>query len=353
MKSVFRIGILLLIVSVVVLTPAFSVNAQDGCLPGLSADDCALVAAADANVATIKSFQIESFTFNLNVSGAPEGDLGIAVSGAGSIDATAVKPDVTDPASALSGLMALITLDASVTGTQPQQDAAEFRVVGGDLYMNVASAGEQWLKLNLPQLIQAGMQGGGLPFDPSMIAGTVGSVDPAQLAALGSVFEQVPDLVSGSAADGPTVDSVPTRALTANVDLKPLGEFLSTPQASQALQQAFGDKAAMIGMMGPMLQPIFNTTTIQATRYIGVGDQMPHGLMIVFKTTLDPQTLATLSGETPSAGAKPITVDLQFEVKLGQINTAQPVEAPANAQDMTQMITGGMNMMRATPTPSK
>jgi hypothetical protein len=264
-----------------------------------------------------------------------------------------MNPDVTDPIVAMNGLMALIAFDASLTGTDPQQGSAEFRLIDGDLYLMVSEAGEQWLKLNLPQIIQAGMQSGNMPFDPSMIAGAAGAVDPAQLAALGSAFEQVPNLVTGSAADGPAVDSVPTRALTANVDLKPLGEFLSSPQASQALQQAFGDQAAMIGMVGPMLQPIFNTTTIEATRYIGVSDQMPHGLRFVFNTTLDPQTLAMLSGETPAAGAQPVTVNLEFEVRIGQLNTAQPVTAPADAMDMTQMITGSMNMMMATPTPSQ
>lgn len=353
MKSVFRLGVLLLMVSVFALAPAFSAKAQGGCLSGLSADDCALAAAADANIANIKSFQIESFTFNLTVAGAPEGDTAIAVTGSGTIDATAMNPNVSDPAAALAGLIAQLTMNASITGTSPQQGTAEFRIVDGDLYLNVSGAGEQWLKLNLPQLIQAGMQGGNLPIDPSMIAGAAGSVDPAQLAALGSAFEQVPNLVTGAAADGPTVDNVQTRAVTANVDLKPLGQFLSTPQATQALQAALGQQAASVAMLAPMLQPIFDKTTIQATRYIGVSDQMPHGLSINFATTIDPQTMAMLSGETPAAGAKPISVSLQFDVRLAQINTPQPVQTPANAMDMTQMITGSMNMMMATPTPSK
>lgn len=352
MKSLFRLGVLLLMVGVFALAPAFGVSAQDGCLPGLSADDCALAAAADANVANIKSFQIESFSFNLSVAGAPEGDMAIAVTGAGTIDATAMNPNVSDPAAALAGLLMQLTMNASLTGAEAQQGALEFRIVDGNLYILSSDAGEQWLMLNLPQLIQAGMQGGNLPIDPSMIAGAAGSVDPAQLAALGSAFEQVPNLVTGSAADGPSVDNVATRALTANIDLKPLGEFLATPQAAQALQ-ALGDEAASLAMLGPMFQPIFDTTTIQATRYIGVSDQMPHGLSINFATTLDPQTMAMLSGEAPAAGAKPISISMQFDVRLAQINQAQPVEVPANAMDMTQMLTGGMNMMMATPTPSK
>ncbi|MCC7207837.1 MAG: hypothetical protein IT323_11055 [Anaerolineae bacterium] len=352
MKSLFRLGVLLLLVGVFALAPAFSVSAQDGCLPGLSADDCALAAAADANVANIKSFQIESFSFNLSVAGAPEGDMAIAVTGAGTVDATAMNPNVSDPASALAGLLMQLTMNASLTGPEAQQGALEFRIVDGDLYILSSDAGEQWLMLNLPQLIQAGMQGGNLPIDPSRIAGAAGSVDPAQLAALGSAFEQVPNLVTGSAADDPSVDNVATRALTANIDLKPLGEFLATPQAAQALQ-ALGDEAASLAMLGPMFQPIFDTTTIQATRYIGVSDQMPHGLSINFATTLDPQTMAMLTGEAPAAGTNPISISMQFDIRLAQINQAQPVEAPANAMDMTQMITGGMNMMMATPTPSK
>jgi hypothetical protein len=79
MKSIFRFVLLMAVVALgfAGLTPA-NVSAQGACT--LAADDCALLEASAAVAADqYTKFTIESFSFVMNLTGSPTGDVAIDV----------------------------------------------------------------------------------------------------------------------------------------------------------------------------------------------------------------------------------------------------------------------------------
>jgi hypothetical protein len=342
MRSFSRLS-LLLIVAVLALAPVFTVSAQGGdCPPGWSADDCALNAAADAKAEGIMSFRMESWSVSLVVTGAPDGDLNVQVSGDGAIDATSVVPDEANPLSVLDGLTMIMAMEASMAqGASSTSGALEIRIVDGMGYINgVQTTQGTWWGMDLGRILAAAMaaqsdDGGELPIDPSTVAELASN---PMIAGLLGGLAQAPGFITGEGADGPTIDGQATRALTTRVNLSALLQFLSSPETSQQLTQMLGQEGAMVMMLVPMFQPILDATTIVGTRYVSPADQMPRGIMFEFATQIDPNLLAGLTGGRPDPNARPISINLMFEVRLAAINQPVTVEAPADATDQTDMI---------------
>lgn len=335
MKFTFRLALLMALVAVIAFAPALNVVRAQDCPPGLSAEDCALLAKINTPVEMAPSFKIEGFSVNLAVSGAPGGDIALDVTGSGALDASKVDAaalNTGDTTALFKTLIFQLAMNAALKGGGADQAGdLEVRVVGGEVYVKGAMiTGGQWFKLPADQL--AGAAGGALPVNPGMAQGL--AQDPAVAGGLAQLFAAVPSALTYSSAEGPTVGGKATRAITTSVNLEAIVKGLFAPENREALKGLLGalgagpvDDAqlAQLDQIVVLLEPTLKATKIEFTVYGEPTEGKFAGFALVIETTVD-QTLAGLLG-----GTNAISVSVKVDVKVAEMGQPVTVEAPADA----------------------
>jgi hypothetical protein len=335
MKITFRLALLVALVAMLAFAPALNVVRAQDCPPGLSAEDCALLAKINTPTEMASSFKIEGFSINIAVTGAPTGDLSLDVTGSGALDTSKVDSAALsggDTAALIKGLIFQLAMNAALKqGGSDQAGDLEIRIVGGEVYLKGAMVtGGRWFKLPPEQL--AGAAGGGLPVDPGMAQGL--AENPAIVGALTQLFSSIPSAVTYSAAGGPTVGGKATRAITTSVNLEAIVKGLFAAGNRDALKSLLGalgagpvDDAqlAQLDQIVVLLEPTLKATKIEFTVYGEPTEGKFAGFALVIQTTVD-QTLAGLLG-----GTNPISVSVKAEVKVAEMGQPVTVEAPADA----------------------
>lgn len=321
MKVSFYKFVTLALIGLVALIPALGVSAQ-GCPPGIGASDCALIAAATGeNASKLASFAMD-FTVDAVIKGLEGGDVTLKVNGSGGIDTSKVNPMAADPAEALAGLVFSTLMDASLSaGGQTQSGNVEIRIVDGRAFVRGIDDTNNWIEVPSDELFE---QLGTIydnARDMGDLGGLLGSLDDPGLSGLFSVQTVY------TAADGPTVDGISTRAITATIDLKPFLQALADPAVSEALSQIIPQddpNVAQLGSFLPLLGALFKEAKIVDTQYYGT-DGTFRGLKLELSLIVDGRMAAMLTG-SPSD----IEVRFALDVRLSKLGEPFTVEVPIN-----------------------
>jgi len=347
MKSIIRLGVFLL-VALMVVSPAISTRAQDTCY-GVPEADCKLVTEASANSA---AFQ-QGFTMDYKIAFSGKGTSNgtdssgaVNVSGSGVLGTAAAAAAGADPSAMMNAFLFsnVINFETSGSGT-PQKGSIEVRVVNGNLYFKSDLMGGKWqyvtgaelqaaLTSALSKMSSAGAGAGG--------TGGTGGMNPMSnpelLTAL-MAAPNIPGVITGEAADGPTVDGQATRKVTYNFDLATLiGAKEFRPVVKAALSQQAAGAEVTDAQIDENVQKA--TTALQNTKFsayvlVGSADKITHGFGVSLNAVIDEATAKLMN----STGAGELNAN--FDITFSKVGQAVTVEAPADAVKFDMSMFGG------------
>lgn len=361
MKPVIRFCLILLIATLVIAPVAISRAQGTACLPGLQAADCDLLTAATKGSITSTTMD---YVLSVNVTGL-EGvksgsttlhDIALNVAGNGplSIDKSKMPAKISgsDPKS-LTDLFGALTLGNAIkvdlkNGSDVQSRSFEFRIVGGKLYYMADNA-------DMYPDSQKSLVGKWLVADPSQMqsnpgfSSAMGNVamgssmaNPASMAQAQAMIQQflaVPGFITAARADANN-----EATFTVNVDIATL---LKSPQFKPILTSiaasmggASGtkmDENQLNAMLG-MVTPYFEGLKITVTDVVGTQDKLVHGFGLHIALSLTAEQLQTLgamgggsSGGDMPTFTNPLTADINFSIKLANLNQPVTLAAPEGA----------------------
>lgn len=333
----------LLIVIILALGLVSVASAQDDmtCM-GLSSDDCAILQAADANSANIKSFTT-NFQFNLTVGGLESvqpgmGEVNIRADGSGPIVMDESKMTADDPT---AGLGMAMTINGSTSGTgEDASGSISFVIADGNFYLQNPATGE-WEGTALSGVMDE-LGSSGLPLSPDMLSGEAASAatDPtAMLSQLGLAEEDVMKIVQTPgflvqerlADESMMGQNMYPFAFT--IDFVPLFSSADFQQLLTTLSQSSSDPSmAQVGMMGQMLPMLVKEGSIKMTRWVGADDQFIHRFALDINANVDVSMLAGSTGDSSAAPTGPITLKMSLVVDLTDINNTAAPAAPEGAK---------------------
>jgi len=269
----------------------------------------------------------------------------ISVDGTGVLGAAAAAAGASaDPTAAMSALLFsnVINYNATTDGNA-QKGSVEIRVANGNIYFKSDMlGGGKWQFISSAdaatylKAIQGSMTSG------AGAGGTAGMnpmSNPEMLTALMSI-PNIPGVITGAAADGPTVDGQATRQITYNIDLATLvaaKEFRPVLKAGLT-QQAKGAEVtdAQVDEIVTKASAALKNSKLAFYVLVGSEDKTTHGFGVNFSLSLD-ETTAKLLG---SSGAGDLSAS--FDITLSKIGQAVTVEAPADAVKFDpSMMMGG------------
>lgn len=294
----------LLLIIIILLSAVASVGAQDACL-GLSADDCAIIQNANANMANVTSFN-QSYLFRLSVTG-------IAA-----LDPTASDIEVTSDG---SGPMVLggegqipfamqLSMNGAIEGPESQSGTMEFVITGDKLYLQNPTD-QTWLAVDLVQAIESQ----GATFDPAQFdAAMSGLMSPEAMAGLAEIAA-IPGFITYERL----ADENGNIPFSLTIDVT---KFLQAPEF-QSFAQGMAQADPNIGMIGTLLPMLLSEGTINITQWVSPDNY-------ISKMSLDVKGTIDASAMNPEA-TSPIVIDLHFEVSLSDINGSFDIVAPEGA----------------------
>lgn len=362
MKSIFRVGVMLVMVAMLMVAalPAVTVRAQGDMCFGLKADDCLLAntMADSAAMSKLTSFTMD-YTITLKADmGDTAKNVDFKVTGKGpfSIDTTKVSGGTGDPTATIGALMMSNVMQASLTSEgKSQQGTFEFRIVNGDLYFmgDMATKGK-WMKVNLAKAVtqimqnpmfssmMSGMSGGGALGGASSNPAMAAMSDPEVMKALAAI-PNIPGVITAQRNDDIVIGSQKVAVFTYNLNVLPLVQSKEfAPVLKAALKSQSGGAEVddkQVNQIIAMAQMFLKDFKFSVTRYVGADDKLPHGLGLALSLKLD---AATASLVTSSSDSKPISIDFNFDVKLDKIGEKVSVDAVSDAQEVdTGSMMGG------------
>lgn len=331
MKSRFLVLFLALLL-VFGLVPV--VGAQGDTCYGLSADDCAILQAAEAKSGEITSFNLNyNFNLNANVSSLAamglmadpsEGILEVSSSGGGPI---AWNPNAENPMDALQ-LALDVTASVLGGGTDESVDLS-FVIVDGNFYIKDPDTGN-WSGSSLETLAQSG----GLPFD--LTAMLEGGGDPSAMLEGAPGMGDMGDMdmsayiVQNRLAD----DNLMGQTMYPFQTTVDVGAFLNSPEFQNIMNSAMQSAAGTnpnVGMAAAMLPMVLagSQATITVTQWVGAEDGYIHRMALLMNASVDLNALVSAAGGGSDAPQlDPITVMLDLTVDLADINVPVTVTAP-------------------------
>ena len=298
---------------IAMLMIGFTSSAQelDPCL-GLSADDCAVLNAASVNTTlSAESFQMD-YSIDFSVTGTPD-TIVFTHSGSG--------PVILDLTQDFPLTLGLVTNNSFDIAGEADSGPVELRVVGGFLYILVDGS---WIGVNLIEAIESGALEESLPIPLPSDAGDIedlaAGLDMSFIESLGELAT-VPGFLSQT-RDGQTFTFVAD-----------LSAAFSSPAFTEALTgigEAAGDPS--IAMFGSVLPMIFTEATITVNQIVNAELNVIEGLDFIVVASIDPAMAGMMldpQGSQATAPTDPINVNLNFSVRLSDVNGSFSVDAPA------------------------
>jgi hypothetical protein len=362
MKSIFRLGFMLVMVAMLVVAalPATTARAQSDMCFGLKADDCSLAntTADSAALSKLSSFVMD-YTITLKAdTGDTAKNIDFKLTGKGpfSIDTTKMSGGAGDPTAAAGALTMANVIQGSLTSEgKTQQGNFELRIVNGDLYfMGDTATQGKWKKVNIAKAISqiaqnpmlggmmSGMSGagglGGASSNPAMAALS----DPELIKALAAI-PNIPGVITAERKDDIMIGSEKVAVFTYNLNIltliqsKEFAPVLKAILKSQSGGAEVDDK--QVNQMIVMAQTFLKDFKFSITRYVGTADKLPHGIGLHLSLNLD---AATASLVMNSSEAKPVSIDFNFDIKLDKIGEQVTVEPVSDAEEVdTGSMMGG------------
>ena len=341
MKSIFRLGALVLLV-VFALVPAVKSYAQNQMCFGLADADCGLFYSAfsSANLAKLTSFQMDYSINGKGSGGGSGGEFHVTGSGSFGIDTKAASTsDSSNPMGALSALMFSNVIKASGGATgQSQTVNLEIRVVGGNIYFKSAELNaDKWQytsvadvsKLASQYMSSMGSASSGSSGSSSPMGAMSAMQSPEMQKALAAI-PTIPGVVTAASADGDQVDGVATKKVTFNIDLVKLVQAKEfRPVIEQSLKQQTSGTTMTADQAIQLASTALKDSKVQFWGTVGT-DGVLRGIGFTLAFNIDD---ATAKAMNMTSGGGSANVDFAFNIsKVGQPVT---VEAPAGAEKLT------------------
>lgn len=299
----FRKSYLFVCLLLLMLVAAPLTLAQDQTF-GLSADDYALFTSPNMNA---KSLGFD-FAVNLNVTGAPDGDVVVDLSGSG------LFGEGTN--SAVVGSLTL-TGTANASGNEIPVNF-EMRIVDGIIYVNLGD-GNGWQGQSLDDFMSQLGSLSPLPVNPMDLASGNLSDNPEAAQAMGSIMSAFQDFDPATLISMSRLDDMNGQAhFQVNVDLQ---SFLASDTFNQ-LMGAAGDISGddSVSSMGPMIAMLFKDINLSWDEFIEMETKLIRQGVLNFGLTVDPSAMG-------QQDAKPVTA--AFKLDLNNIQYDVPVEVTA------------------------
>lgn len=322
MKQLTRLMSVLIVVAVLVGTPALSVFAQgdNPACTGLEAADCETLTGAAAAMQTVTSFSIPSWSFSL---AGTDGTDSIDVSASGSGEFM-LPPDLANPTAGLMVHLVIDSYSATVPGEDPQSGSVEVIMADGMAYINYDG---QWYGEELTA------------DDAQSLTDSFGGASTGSfgLDSLGVDLTSVATTTRGvdTEANGQTVQTYVTSidggALLVSVLSSPafgslLGMGMSAETSDLGMDQMTPED---MQMMAAIFAPMMAGTTIEFGQGIGADDNY------IYSVALDVALNLDLTIFDPEAGS--VSGELHFAAEVSDHNGTFTVEAPADYSPMEEL----------------
>jgi hypothetical protein len=309
---------------------------------GLSQGDCTLMYSSQEAMAGVNSFTID-YTFALSVTDV----LDISSGGGGNFSSV---PDAADPLASLN--MDMATDNTATIEGETESATVEFRIIDGNFYLGIPmeeGAPLSWMWVSLQHLVDLMAEESGMPFSlEDLMSGEMAAMgglgDMSQMAGLLEAF--LPYITAERGADADVAGN-PVAVFTTTVDLA--GMF-----GDPGLSQVVGSLAAIGGaemseeelqqvqMFLPMLQMLFQQSSVSMVEQIGVNDSYTYGWGFDFAMTIDPMMMAMFGGGAVEEEAEPVDINLSIFVQITNHNQQFKFTVPEGAIEITEEeLSGG------------
>ena len=330
MKKMFVLSLLLVALMGLFIptTSAQMGGTVDPCL-GLSQADCAVINNATANMATVTSF-VQTFTLNVEMSGFELPDnasaLTLQVAGSGPVSMSA------------TGLNLNLPMTATVGGVTAE---VGFHVVDDVVYLAIPDG---VIGIQGATELAASFLGSQLGGSADMLGGMGGMMSPDMLLS----FLPVSDYLSHVRGADTSVMGMNLSPFVFTADISGM---INSPEVSMIISSI----GPMLGGMGGTSLPAEATAALQAlpallqsltlqfdvTQYVG-SDNYIHKVSFNLNFAIDPTTLASVVPGGIEGVTGPISVVVNFDVELTELNQPQTVTAPEGAIILTAEQLMGM-----------
>lgn len=281
---------------------------------GLSGEDYALFSSPNVDADSL-SFD---FSVDLNVTGAPDGAVAIALTGAGAVGMDSAGQPI-----------ASLTL----TGNADTPDGSspvnfEARVVDGIIYFNMGD-GSGWIGQSLDELMGSLSSMSPVPLNPEELASGDMSSDPEAAAAIGQLMGALSSIEPSEFVSIARLDDMSGQAhFQVNVDVS---GFLASDAFTQLMATAgemSGDDS--VSSMGPMLAMMFQNMSLTFDQFMGLEDNRVSQGILNFAMSINP----AMMGASDSSSAQPVDIGFKLDVSNIQYNPEVSVTAPEDAMMM-------------------
>lgn len=334
---------LLVVAALLVAVPgaALAQNGTDPICAGLTEADCQLLNSTTAAMEGITSFSIPSFSvgFALNT---VDGETTFNAAGSGHVmvpEGMASGMSMDMDLAAVEGLLLHLVLDSVAYSTPTDSNSGNGEILVIDDMLYVLYGGEWY---------------GGQLEEEDLESDEVEDLAPADVDDLADLQEQFENLgidLSGviSSVRGADTDAMgqPVANFTTTVDITALFiAVLQSPAVGEAMGMSGEGEDAMtpedMQMVGAMIAPMFQGTTISFSQGVGAEDNLLHSL--AFDLVLN----ADLSLFAPEVGA--IVGNLNVSADLDEYNGTFEVQAPESFRPLEELeeqlegVTEGLGM---------
>ncbi|MBZ0299955.1 MAG: hypothetical protein K8J31_09450 [Anaerolineae bacterium] len=286
---------------------------------GLSAEDFALFSSPNMDADSLAF----NFSVDLNVTGAPDGAVAIALTGTGAVGTDSAGMPVAD-----------ITLTGNADtpdGSSPVN--VELRVVDGILYFNLGD-GSGWVGQPLDEMMSGLSSLSPIPLNPSELASGDMTSDPEAAAAIGEVMSALSEVNPSDYIGIARLDDMSGQAhFQVNVDVS---GFLSSDAFTQLMTTAgsmSGDDS--VASMAPMLAMMFQNMSLTFDQFMGLEDNRVSQGVLNFAMSINPAMMGASDTD-----AQPVDVSFKLDVNSIQYNPEVSVTAPEDAMMMPSGTSG-------------
>jgi hypothetical protein len=329
MKSIFRLGVLVLI-AVLVAFPVMSMQAQtaDKQCFGLAGGDCDLLYAAFSPDSGAQYAKGTTFDFTLDLKVKAEESADISIKGTGQVASEDDKP--------------LFSTDLTISTNAENQEMSiplSLRVLADKLYLNSMMITQgKWQFLPLSSAAAMGSTFGGSQADAAN--------DPETQAAFLKAMN-APGVVKSEVKDGKAADGTATKEFTFAFDF---GKFVSSPEMRAIIEKQMAENPSAsdvdLDEAMPKIAEALKDTVFNLTFQVGT-DKLLHGLGVHLAMKMDEATLKELQelgGSSMSTGMEgDLDLDVTFQLDLSKIGTAPTIEEPEDAEELDLSgLFGGM-----------
>ncbi len=277
---------------------------------GLSAEDYALLTTPnmDADSATF------DYALNLNVTGSPDGDVLVALSGTGAFAMDAAGNPV-------GSLTVVGNADAEGESTPINM---EFRIVDNVLYFNMGDG--NWMGQGLEDALSSVSSMAPLPVDPAALMSGDMSENPEAMEAMGEMMTALSSLEPGEYVSISRLGDENNQAhFQVSVDLSGIMSSDAFMQMMTSAGEMSGDES-MAGM-GAMMAMMFQNMSLTWDQFVDLAENRVRQGILDFAMSVNP----AMMGASDTTSTTPVDIAFMLDISNIQYDPAVAVTAPEGA----------------------